>query len=267
MNIFESIILGVVEGITEYLPISSTGHLILASSILELSGDAVKTFEVVIQGGAILAVLGLYFQRAIQIVQGLLGKNKAGFRLLLNLIIAFIPAAGVGFLFHKTIKIYLFYPKPVAIALAAGGFLMIASDFYFKKKTNPSIDIDSLNWKQALLIGVLQCFALFPGFSRSMATILGGMFAGMDRKNAAEFSFLLALPTLGMACLYDLYKGGSAMFADIGSLNIIVGLIVSGIVAAASIKFLVAWLTKRGLSPFGWYRLLVAVAILILWKA
>lgn len=267
MNLFDAFILGIVEGITEYLPISSTGHLILTSAALGLSGDNINRFEVVIQLGAIIAVLGLYKDRVFQIINGLLGKDKNGLNLLINLMVAFIPAAFLGFLFHSKIKLYLFNIYTVAGALAAGGVFMIFSDVIFKNQEKGKTTINTLSWKSALIIGIAQCFALFPGMSRSMSTILGGMFAGLNRKEAAEFSFLLALPTLGSACAYDLHKGGLAFINDIGGLNIITGLVVSAVVAAISIKFLVSWLTKHGLASFGWYRVVLAAAVFIFGKS
>lgn len=266
MNFFHSIILGIVEGITEYLPISSTGHLILTSSLLNIEGEAIKTFEVVIQFGAILAVVGLYKNYVIKMFKGLIGKDKEGLQLVLNLLAAFLPAALLGFLFHKKIKTVLFYPYPVAAALFFGGIIMIISDYFYKNDKESKTSINELSIKHTLIIGIAQCFALFPGFSRSMATILGGLIVGLNRRQAAEFSFLLALPTLGMACLFDLYKGGTSFVYDIGILNLFTGLFVSGIVAALSIKWLISWLTRHGLSSFGWYRLILAVAVIYIWK-
>ena len=267
MNFLQAFILGIVEGVTEYLPVSSTGHLIIVSSLMDLKGEAIKTFEVVIQVGAILAVLGLYRNRVTQMGQGLFGKNSSGLKLLINLFISFLPAAILGLALHKKIKEHLFFPIPVGLALAVGGVIMILSDVFYKKGDLKKIDIESISIKKAVIIGLVQCFALWPGTSRSMATILGGLIIGLNRKDAAEYSFLLALPTLSAACFFDLIKGGGFLFADVGMINFFTGMIVSGIVAAIAIKGFVAWLTKHGFAPFGWYRIIIAVMVWLVWRA
>ena len=282
MTLLEAIILGIVEGITEYLPISSTGHLILTKSALGLSGTAVDAFIIVVQGGAILAVLGLYRKRILQMIQGLLGKNQAGRKLLLNLIIAFLPAAILGPLLDDKIEEYLFKPIPVIAALAGWGVVMILlgpwqRKIFHKKsdtdKTNAHsfIDIEQLTWRKALIIGLLQCVAMWPGTSRSMTTIVGGMFVGMKPKHAAEFSFLLALPTLGGACVYKGLKNvlgeGPNMFEVLGPTSFIVGTIAATIAAALSVKWLVGYLQKHGVALFGWYRIALSVVFaILLWQ-
>jgi len=286
LNIIQAAILGLVEGITEYLPVSSTGHLIIAAALLGLDepGDQkrnVDAFTIVIQGGAILAVLGLYRQRVWQMIQGLMGKDEAGRRLAVNLLIAFVPAAVLGVLLNDVIEQHLFYPIPVMVALAVGGVLMIGIGrwqrrfFDAEKHDVPGdarsyVDIEHLTWRRALLIGLLQCIAMWPGTSRSMMMIVGGMFAGMRPKHAAEFSFLLGLPTLGGACVYSAIKnfsGSGPNMLSLGIPAIVVGLIVATISAAIAVKWLVRFLTRHGLAVFGWYRLaLCAVLGILVWQ-
>jgi len=284
LNLLEAIVLGIVEGITEYLPVSSTGHLILASSLMGLTErvdkDSLDAFNIVIQGGAILAVLGLYRARVWQMIQGLLGRDAVGLRLAVNVTAAFMPAAILGVLLAGTIKRYLFFPLPVLSALAAGGVVMIAIDRWqdrrFQKTPDPHdprtyTDLEGLPLRGALLIGLLQCLAMWPGTSRSMVTIVGGMLAGMKPRQAAEFSFILGLPTLGAACAYSLLKNlaGDApnMFETLGTAPMLAGLIVATVSAAVAVSWLVSFLTRHGLSPFGWYRLVLCVVMgALIWQ-
>ncbi len=268
MDIIQAIILGIVEGITEYLPISSTGHLILAQSWMGLSGEANNAYTIVIQGGAILAVLGLYRKRVKTMIKGFLGRHPEGLKLAINLIIAFLPAAILGPLFDDKIESLLFHPTPVVLALGAGGILMLfaakwqRSAFHEGTDRKSFIDIAHLTWKKALIIGILQCVAMYPGTSRSMMTIVGGMAVGMKPKHAAEFSFLLGLPTLGGATVFKLIKNADAL-ATLDYTSMIVGVIVSFIAAALAIKWLVAYLSKHGLALFGWYRIALAIVFAI----
>ena len=268
MDILQAIILGIVEGITEYLPISSTGHLILAKSLMNLQAKAVDPYLIVIQGGAILAVLGLYRARVWTMLQGIAGKHASGFKLAINLMIAFLPAAILGFLFHDMIVNLLFHPTPVVIALGVGGIVMLfaarwqRSAFHEGDDANSFIDIEHLTWKRALIIGLLQCVAMWPGTSRSMMTIVGGMAVGLKPKHAAEFSFLLGLPTLGGATIYEIYKNSDTI-AALDTAPILIGIIVAFITAAVAIKWLVAYLSKHGLAIFGWYRLALAAIFAI----
>ncbi len=281
MTIWQAIVLGLVEGITEYLPISSTGHLVLTTWLLGLDDPDHKTalnaFVIFIQGGAILAVLGLYRGRVGQMIAGLIGTNTQGRRLLLNLVVAFVPAALLGPLLNDAIETRLFHPVPVIAALAIGGVVMIVLGpwqrrFYHDVEAAPGqraghtyLDLDQLTWRRALVIGLLQCLAMWPGTSRSMVTIVGGMLVGMRGRHAAEFSFLLALPTLGGACVYRVAKSMAAgggeqnMFAVLGWLPVVVGLIAATISAVLAIRWLVGWLTRHGLAVFGWYRIAIAV--------
>jgi undecaprenyl-diphosphatase len=268
---WQAIVLGVVEGITEYLPVSSTGHLILTSSLLGLdrpeTKDAVDAYLIVIQGGAILAVLALYWSRVVQMARGVLGRDPAGFRLVCNLVIAFLPAVVAGALVGKTVKAMLFSEWPVLAALAAGGLWMI----WLGGPRLSGTDVSAMSWRTALGVGLFQVLALWPGTSRSMVTISGGMMLGLTGPAAAEFSFLLGLPTLGAACAHDLlgefrHAGGSSMFEQLGVAPMLLGVAVATVSAALAVRWLVGFLTRHGLAPFGWYRLgLSAVfAVLIL---
>ncbi|MBS0196352.1 MAG: undecaprenyl-diphosphate phosphatase [Planctomycetes bacterium] len=274
LQLWQAVVLGLVEGITEYLPISSTGHLILASQFMKLNHtdqqkQAVDDFCIVIQSGAIAAVIGLYWPRIVQMLKGCVGRSEAGLKLLFNLFIAFLPSAVIGLLLGDTINAHLFQEGPVLFALAAGAVYMIIMDLkaqgrigrYPQPVQGPGID--DITPKQALMIGFLQCFALWPGTSRSMMTITGGIFAGLKPRQAAEFSFLLGLPTLVAATIYklgkNLYKSHKDhvpnMFETLGYAACAVGIVVAAVSAALAVKWLVSFLTRRGLTPFGWYRL------------
>lgn len=282
-------ILGLVEGITEFLPVSSTGHLIIASELLLADQDAetrrhLAAFKIVIQGGAILAVLGLYWPRVVQMLRGLLGKDRAGLQLARNLIVAFLPAAVLGVLLKEIIERHLFYPGPVMAALFIGGVVMIVigrwQRRFFHVPTTPEemerdahafTDIEHLTWRRALVIGLLQCLAMWPGTSRSMVTIVGGMLVGMRPRHAAEFSFLLGLPTLGGACVYSAYKNfsheGPNMVDTLGLTALVIGVTVATISAAIAVKWLVSFLTRHGLAVFGWYRIALCVVLgLLIWR-
>jgi undecaprenyl-diphosphatase len=275
MTIGQAIILGIIEGLTEYLPVSSTGHLILAAALLGLDDAETKTavdaFLIVIQGGAILAVLGLYRRRIAQMIAGIAGRDAVGRRLAMNLVVAFLPAAVLGPLLSDAIETRLFHPVPVVVALAVGGVVMILIGPWQRRffhdadgsaDTHSFVDLEQLSWRQALLIGLMQCLAMWPGTSRSMVTIVAGMLVGMRGRQAAEFSFLLGLPTLGGACVYRIGKsvaaGDSSMFTTFGWLAIAAGLAAATISAALAIKWFVSWLSRHGLAIFGWYRLVVA---------
>jgi undecaprenyl-diphosphatase len=283
ISVLQAAILGVVEGITEYLPVSSTGHLILAGHFMGLTHfsdhigpfgrtldkekmEAINSFDIVIQLGAILAVLGLYRKRVIQMCEGLIGKNQQGLRLLFLLIVAFLPAAIVGLPIHKTLEQQLFGPIPVAYALGVGGVLMIVIEYFFWRKKRNIRRVtnlyDILFW-QAAVIGIAQVLAMWPGTSRSMITILAALVVGLDMVTAAEFSFLLALPTLTAATLVSAHEDWSILKQAVGVDGMLVGLIISGIVAAIAVKLFVKWLTRHGLTPFGIYRIIAA--ILIFW--
>jgi undecaprenyl-diphosphatase len=279
---WHAVILGLVEGITEYLPVSSTGHLIITSNLLGLTDEkskaAIDAFEIVIQGGAILAVVGLYWSRFVRMLRGLMGKDNAGFQLLLNIGIAFLPAAIFGTLLKKTINGHLFYAWPVVLAMAAGGVYMIVveacrSGRWGRATRLPYLGagkgIDEVTPADALKIGLLQVLAMWPGTSRSMMTITGGYFCKLRPGAAAEFSFLLGVPTLlgaTVLALWDDWKdhraNGSPMFyTTLGGGPVAIGLVVATVSAAIAVKWLVGFLNRRGLTPFGVYRILLGIAL------
>ena len=254
MNLIQTIILGIVEGITEFLPVSSTGHMIIAQKILSIeSTEFVKAFTVNIQFGAILSVVVLYWKRFFQ-----------SFDFYWKLLIAVIPALVLGFLFSEKIDMLLENVAVVAVMLVLGGVLMLFVDQWFKK-TNED---QSIGWKRALKIGFYQCIAMIPGVSRSMASIVGGMSTKLTRKNAAEFSFFLAVPTMAAASGYKLLKlfmdpVGKSMLSE-NLITLLIGNVVAFIVAMAAIKIFITFLTKYGFKAFGYYRIVVGVAIIIL---
>ncbi|HSJ97797.1 MAG TPA: undecaprenyl-diphosphate phosphatase [Myxococcota bacterium] len=266
MEWWQAVVLGLVEGITEYLPISSTGHLILASSLLGLrsteNGEALATFEIAIQGGAILAVLGLYRHRVPQTWNGLWGRDPAGRRLLVNLALAFLPAALLGPLLDDPIEAHLFRAPPVLAALFLGGLWML---WLGRRGPAGERTVDSIDARMALLIGLFQCVAMWPGTSRSMMTIAGGVLLGLRPRDAAEFSFLLGVPTLGAACAYKLTKNllgdGPNLFEQLGAAPVGIGFAVAAVAAVVAVRWLVAFLGRHGLAPFGWYR--IALALLL----
>jgi len=254
MTIFQTVILAIVEGITEFLPVSSTGHMIIAQKILAMeSTEFVKAFTVNIQFGAILSVVVLYWKRFFQT-----------FDFYVKLLIAVIPALVLGFLFSKKIDLLLENVTVVAIMLVLGGVLMLFVDKWFQN-TNENQEMD---WKRALKIGFCQCIAMIPGVSRSMATIVGGMSTKLTRKNAAEFSFFLAVPTMAAASGYkllELFKDPAAKtLLSENLMSLLIGNLVAFVVAMAAIKFFISFLTKYGFKAFGYYRIVVGLAILIL---
>ena len=266
MSLLVAILLGIVEGLTEYLPVSSTGHLILVSQILGQTSEGAKAFDIVIQLGAILAVVVHYRRLLGARLAGLMRGDIEALRLAGALAVAFAPAAAIGFVLHKTIKEHLFGPLPVALALFAGGVLMIVVE-----RTRAARNIQGLHGLQhvtpgrALIIGLGQCFSLWPGASRSMCTIVAGQATGLSTATAAEFSFLLALPTLGAATLYEGFKARHELASSVGGASIWVGMLVSFFVAWGVIAVFIRYLQRRGLEPFGYYR--IVLAALVLWLA
>ncbi len=273
ISFLDAVILGIVEGLTEFLPVSSTGHLILVSQWLGLYDDpaakaGVDAFEIVIQSGALLAVAGIYLPSLRSMVNGLRGRDPAGRALLLQLLAGFLPAAVIGLLFAGWIKGHLFGVQPVVFALAAGGVLMLAVERYHTRKAATAAEghlekpLAAMTWRSALLIGFAQCLAMWPGTSRSMITIVAARLLGFKPKAAAEFSFLLALPTLGAATAYDLLKHGSSILEGSGIPGLAVGLAVSCVVAWIAVKGFLAYLTRHGMAIFGWYRIALAIVML-----
>ncbi len=279
ITLSQAAVLGVVEGLTEYLPVSSTGHLILASHYMDLSeqskesgpmgpkiikNDAIDAFEVVIQLGAILAVVGLYRKQVRSMIDGVIRRNPAGLRLLSLLIVAFLPAAVLGLTLHGPIKAYLFSPYTVAGALIVGGVVMIVVEFFFwrpRRKEKHVSKLEHIHYWQALVIGFAQCVAMWPGTSRSMVTILAGLIVGLNIVTAAEFSFLLALPTLGGATAYSCFQDWTPLMDAAGWDTLLVGIIVSGLAAAIAVKAFVKWLTSHGMTAFGVYRIILGLAV------
>lgn len=251
MNSIVACILGIVEGITEFLPISSTGHLILTTKVLGLAeSDFIKSFEIAIQLGAIVSVAVLYW-RVLLIDRKVIGRVFA----------AFIPTACLGLLFYKYIKSHLLNNDSVVLAaLGIGGVILIAFELLHRENSSASRAISDISWKQAVLIGVCQSMAMVPGVSRSLATILGGLALGLRRQVVVQFSFLLAIPTMLSATVYDLAKSaGQFTLSQFYYLSI--GFVVSFVVALVSVKFLVAYIEKHNFIIFGIYRILLAVCV------
>lgn len=293
LSVVDAVVLGVVEGVTEFLPVSSTGHLVVANHFLRLESNqplvdaqgqplwyrkpspkhpqgeplttklAADTYAVVIQFGAIAAVAILYWPRLIAMLMGLLGRDPAGRRLLVNVLIAFLPAAIIGLLAHDWIDEHLFSVRTVIIALVVGAGLMLFAEAWRRRR--PAVAAGTpekeLTPVAAAGIGLLQCFAMWPGMSRSMTTIVGGYFAGLDPRRSAEFSFLLGFVTLTAAAGYKSLRSGPAMIQVFGWSHVILGAVVAAITAALCVRFLVHWLTRHGLGIFAWYRLALAAVL------
>ncbi|HVU03089.1 MAG TPA: undecaprenyl-diphosphate phosphatase [Polyangiaceae bacterium] len=265
MNPLFAAILGVIEGLTEYLPVSSTGHLILAGHFLGAAGDAEKSFEIVIQLGAILAVVVHYRKLLVERVAGLFARDDRSVALGLALAFGFVPTAVVGLLLRKIIKRVLFGPLPVVAALVVGGVVMIVLERKLAKRKDTELDgLEHVTPRRGFLIGLGQCISLWPGSSRSMCTILAGRLTGLSTGTAAEFSFLLALPTLGAATLYELLKAKDELLAPGHGTELAVGMIVSFLVAWGVIAVFLRYLRTRGLEPFGWYRIALGVFVLMM---
>ena len=269
MTILQSIILGLVEGLTEYLPVSSTGHLIITQYLLGLKkSEALDAYSVCIQVGAILAVLNLYFFRVGQMWQGICGKNPAGLRLIRNLLLGFLPAMIIGLILAKPIKAFLFNAETVVVTWALGGIDILLFVRHQRRSGkgdgHTGTELEDMSSKAALTVGFMQCIAMCPGTSRSLMTMLGGLIAGLSMAAAVEFSFLLGLVTLGAATVYDFTKFGADMVQEIGWGPMLVGTLVSWLSAIIAVKWMVNYLKKHGLSIFGWYRIAAAIVMLLL---
>ncbi|MCD8338860.1 MAG: undecaprenyl-diphosphate phosphatase [Burkholderiales bacterium] len=261
----KAVILGIVEGLTEFLPVSSTGHLIVVGSLLDYTGAEADTFYIAIQAGAIVAVCWHYRVRLMQICKGLF-IDPSQQKLAWNTIIAFLPAAVIGVMVAKYIQLWLFNPIAVATALVVGGVIILIVEHYQDKKTyHPRVqNMDDMTWIDALKIGFLQCLAMIPGTSRSGATIIGGLVIGLSRTAATEFSFFLAIPTIFGATVYDLWKSRDILSAN--SLPMIsVGFIVSFFSALLVVRWLLQYVAKHDFSAFGWYRIFFGGVILLTW--
>lgn len=291
LSAIDAVILGVVEGVTEFLPVSSTGHLIVANHFLGLDRDtplkgpkgetlwhkkpsaknpqgepltlklAADTYTVVIQAGAIAAVALLYWNSLLSMLNGLLGRDPAGRKLLVSVLVAFVPAAGLGFLAHSWIEAHLFSIGGVICAQVAGAGLMFYAEAWRRKRAAANPPPAEITPARAAVVGALQCVALWPGTSRSMMTIVGGYFTGLDPRRSAEFSFLLGFVTLTAASVYKGFRSGGAMIEVFGWGNVILGAVVAAVTAAICVRFLVHWLTRHGLALFAWYRLGLAAAL------
>ena len=261
-NLLIAAILGVVEGLTEFLPVSSTGHLIVAGSLLGYTGERAKFFEIVIQAGAILAVCWEFRAKLIAVAAGVFSERAAQ-RFVLNLFVAFLPAAVLGLAFSKAIKASLFAPVPVATAFIVGAFVILWAER--RQRRNPALvrieSIDDLRWTDALKIGCAQALALIPGTSRSGATIIGGMLFGLSRKAATEFSFFLAIPTLFAATGYELVKNRATLGGSDWSM-IGVGFVVSFVSAFLVVRWLLRYVAHHDFVPFAWYRIVFGIVIL-----
>jgi len=262
MTWWQALILGVIEGVTEFLPVSSTGHLLVAQRLLGIAkSEAANAFAIVIQAGAILAVLGLYRARVAQMSQGLFGRDRKGARLALALIVAFIPAAVFGLAFDKAIEDYLFGPWPIVLAWFVGGLFILLAGARFQRRQG--LRVDELGLKAALIIGIAQCLALWPGVSRSLATIAGGLGVGLSLAAAVEFSFLLGLITLTAATGYKTVISGGVMLALFGPLPLVLGFLAAFVSAVIAVRAMVSWLRARGLGVFAWWRIAMAVAVAV----
>ncbi len=256
-----AVILGIVEGLTEFLPISSTGHLILAGELLGYNDDKAKVFDIAIQTGAMLAVVWEYRRRFAHAIFGAF-NDAAAQRFIVNLVIAFIPAAVLGLLFGGLIKQHLFFAVPVALAFIIGGVIILWVEKYYTRGREPRVkEVDDMTWQDALKVGFAQTFALIPGTSRSGATIIGGMLFGLSRKVATEFSFFLAVPTLVAAGAYSLYKHRALLSVDdIGFFS--VGLVVSFVSAFICIRWLIRYVASHDFTVFAWYRIVFGLVVL-----
>jgi undecaprenyl-diphosphatase len=249
-NLIDALVLGIVEGLTEFLPISSTGHLILAGDLLGANDERWNVFNIVIQTGAMLAVVWEYRARFF----------KIDFQLYRNLVIAFIPAAVLGLLFSKYIKSHLFHAVPVALAFIVGGVIILLVE---RRSFQPRVEsTQAMTWLDAFKVGIAQCFALIPGTSRSGATIIGGMLFGVSRKAATEFSFFLAVPTLVAAGLYDLWKHRDMLSAADAPI-FGVGMVVSFVCAFVVIRWLIRYVATHDFKPFAWYRIAFGFVVLL----
>ncbi len=267
LSALDSIILGLVEGLTEYLPVSSTGHLLVTQKILGLGGDeatdlALETYAICIQAGAILAVLFLYWGRIRQMLDGLVGRSEEGRHILIAVITAFIPTAIIGLVIQDPVREYLFGVWPIALSWLVGGvvILFLGRTGFMNK---PGKALGEITAQNALTIGVLQAIAMWPGTSRSLTTIIAGVLIGLSLKAAVEFSFLLGLITLSAATAFEGLQNGPALIDQFGVINPLIGLVVAFVSAMAAVKWMVNWLEQKGFDIFGYYRLAIGAAAFV----
>lgn len=257
--LFKALVLGIVEGLTEFLPVSSTGHLIVVSELIGFNGETAAVFNITIQLGAILAVCWEYRSHLRAVIGGLRSDATAR-NFVRNLLIAILPAGILGLLFHQTITQVLFHPIPVALALIVGGMLILWVE---RRRHDITIQtVDDMRWQDALKVGCAQALALIPGTSRAGATIIGGLFIGMSRKAATEFSFFLAIPTMFLAVFYDLYKHRDILRADDFDM-FAVGFIASFFSAFLAVRGLLRYISRHDFSVFAWYRIAFGIVILV----
>ena len=270
MNWWQALVLGIVEGLTEYLPVSSTGHLLLAQRLLGIgTSEAADAFAICIQAGAIAAVLGLYRQRLFQMWAGIRGSDPAGKALAVNLVAAFVPAAGLGYILQKPVKKYLFGGDawglwPVVAAWFVGGVAILAVNVYRRRRQETDrarFDLEGLTVQMSLIIGVSQCLALWPGTSRSLVTIVGGILVGLRMRAAVEFSFLLGLLTLGAVTSHDAIEHGHEIVKAYGVASPALGFVAAWLSAVLAVKWMVAYLNRHGLEVFGYYRIALAIVV------
>lgn len=265
LHLLKAFLLGIVEGLTEFLPVSSTGHLILVGEWINFTSTESKVFEVVIQLGAIFAVMWIFRARIAQLLQGVFARNPVEVSFMRNLLIAFLPAAVIGGLFIKQIKVLFFHPGVVAVTLVLGGLIMLWVE---RGRTGGQQDIkpgtvtslETITWRQALVVGFAQCLAMVPGTSRSGSTIIGGMLAGIERKTATEFSFFLAMPTMLAAALYDTYKH-AAELSQHDMTAIVVGFLAAFLSALLIVRAVLAFVSKHTYRVFGWYRIILGLVV------
>lgn len=256
--LLKTVLMGVIEGLTEFLPVSSTGHLILAGSLLGFANEKGEVFEVFIQTGAMVAILIEYRQRFLGVLNGLLTERRSQ-RFVMNLLIAFLPAAMAGLALNKIIKAQLFKPIPVAMAFILGGIVILWAER--RKHEIRVMHVDEMSWLDALKVGCAQCLALIPGTSRSGATIIGGLFFGLSRQVATEFSFFLAVPTLIAAGAYDLYKHRDMLSAsDLGVFGL--GAIAAFVSAYLCVRWLLRYISSHDFSIFAWYRIAFGIVVI-----
>jgi undecaprenyl-diphosphatase len=262
MDAFAALILGLVEGVTEYLPVSSTGHLLVTQRLLGIPADeAANAFAICIQAGAILAVLLLYGGRVRGALAGVAGRDPAGLRLAIALLVAFVPALVIGALFGGWFKSTFFGPWPIAIAWIAGGLLILA----LRGRVRPEggAPLEALLPRQALISGLCQCLAMIPGTSRSLVTLLAGLGVGLSLAAAVEFSFLLGLLTLTAATAHDALGSGRLMLHEYGWAPLLIGFVTACVTAVVAVRWMVSWLQSHGLGVFGWWRLLAGGALVV----
>lgn len=264
MSVPQALILGIVEGVTEYLPVSSTGHLNVVQDLLGLwstpeEKSASDAYAICIQAGAILAVLLIFFSRIRAMVRGIFGQDREGLRLFGNVVVAFIPAAIIGLMLENDIKKYLYGIWPVVGAWLVGGVFILV--FMTRQRGKEGTPVEGLTWRTALMIGLAQVLSLWPGVSRSLATIAGGLFVGLSVPAAVEFSFVLGLVTLGAATIYEGVKLGHVIVATFGWASPVIGLLAAAVAAFIAVRWMIGYLQTRSLAIFGWYRIGIGVLV------